>query len=61
MDTQKQCRKNIALELIPTHPHTTGGASTILFASKSVRLKTLTEIGSTFNAGQRVIHQFDEA
>ena len=52
MDTQKQCRKSIALEFISTHPHTTGGTEKIVFAVKSVRLRTLTEIRSTFNSGQ---------
>ena len=37
---------------INANPHTTGGTEKIVFAVKSVRLKTLTEIGSTFNSGQ---------
>jgi len=37
---------------INANPHTTGGTEKIVFAVKSVRLKTLTEIGSTFNLGQ---------
>ena len=36
---------------INANPHTTGGTEKIVFAVKSVRLKTLTEIGSTFNSG----------
>ena len=41
-----------SLEFIPNDPHTTGGTTKIVFAVKSVRLKTLTEVGSTFNSGQ---------
>jgi len=50
MDTQKQCKKSIALEFIFTHPQTTGGTEKIVFAVKSAKLKTLTEIRSTFNS-----------
>lgn len=39
--------KNIALEFISTHAQTTVGTEKIVFTVKSIRLKTLTEIGST--------------
>ena len=42
--------KCIELEYIPTDPHNTGGTTTVVFIFKSVRLKTLTEVGSTFNS-----------
>jgi hypothetical protein len=48
----KAMLKKHGIEFIHTDPHNTVGATTIVFARKSVRLKTLTEIGSTFNSGQ---------
>jgi hypothetical protein len=52
MAAKKQGGKSFALELISAHPNTTGGTPEIELAVKAVRLKTLTEIGSTFNSGQ---------
>ena len=51
MAAKKQGRKSFALEFISAHPNTTGGTPEIELAVKAVRLKTLTEIGSTFNSG----------
>ena len=57
MDAKKQGGKSLALESIPAHPNTTGGTPEIELAVKAVRLKTLTEIGSTFNSGQRQVRR----